>query len=193
MFLVQGKFWFYKVKVCSWEFIAGLAVLVGVVIVYEEIIRKILTKKYELYARLSIKTNLDFTQRRNFGLICFGGYFAGLAQGILGVGSGTFIMGVFMAINLHPRVAAATSSYQILFVGAAAFIEGFITNSILLQDALFLFLLTAIGGGIFTFVLYYIFKKFQDRKVNRFLVTVMFVLCLMSAVFVVPFLVQIGI
>jgi hypothetical protein len=32
-------------------------------------------------------------------------------------------MGVFMALNLDARVAAATSGYQILFVGAAAFIE----------------------------------------------------------------------
>lgn len=59
---------------------------------------------------------------RNFGLICLGGYCAGLVQGILGVGSGTFIMGTFMALNLHPKVAAATSGYQILFIGMATFI-----------------------------------------------------------------------
>lgn len=51
------------------------------------------------------------------------GFFAGLIQGILGVGSGTFIMGAFMVLDFDPRVAAATSSYQILFVGLAAFIE----------------------------------------------------------------------
>lgn len=127
------------------------------------------------------------------GLICFGGYCAGLAQGILGAGSGTFIMGVFMALNLHPRVAAATSSYQILFVGAASFIEQFIMNDITVDEGLFLFLLALIGGGIFTMILYQIFKKFEDRKVNRFLVSVMFSLSSLSAIFVIPFVVQMGI
>lgn len=155
--------------------------------------RRKLQKKCELYKKLNIKRNLDFSETRNFGLICFAGYFAGLTQGILGVGSGTFIMGVFMAINLDPRVAAATSSYQILFVGLAAFIEQFITNGITIKDALFLCSLTAVGGGLFTLLLYHLLKKFESRKVNIFLVYVMFGLCLISAIFVIPFLVQIGI
>jgi uncharacterized membrane protein YfcA len=69
-----------------------------------------------------VRRNVDFGSSRNFGWICFAGYFAGLAQGILGVGSGTFIMGTFMYLNIDPRVAAATSSYQILFIGLSAFI-----------------------------------------------------------------------
>lgn len=87
-----------------------------------EFIRRFLYRKYAIYYRLKVRRNLDFSETRNVGLICFGGYFAGLCQGILGLGSGTFIMGVFMALNLDARVAAATSGYQILFVGAAAFI-----------------------------------------------------------------------
>jgi uncharacterized membrane protein YfcA len=71
---------------------------------------------------LGIKSNIDLGVTKNFGLICLGGYFAGLVQGILGVGSGTFIMGVFVILDLHPQVAAATSGYQILFIGIAAFI-----------------------------------------------------------------------
>lgn len=65
---------------------------------------------------------MDFTDSRNFGMICFGGYFAGVSQGILGAGSGTFLMGTFMAVNLNPKVAAATSGYQILFIGLATFV-----------------------------------------------------------------------
>lgn len=62
-----------------------------------------------------------------------------------------------------------------------------------MKEALFLFLLTSIGGGLFTLFLYYLFKKFEGRKVNMFLVYVMFGLCLISALFVIPFLIQIGI
>ena len=63
-------------------------------------------------------------------MICLGGLGAGLIQGILGVGSGTFIMGVLLGYNLDPRVASATSGYQIFFIGAASFIETFINGSI---------------------------------------------------------------
>jgi uncharacterized membrane protein YfcA len=55
-------------------------------------------------------------------MVCIAGFFAGIFQGILGVGSGTFIMGMFVTLNLHPQVAAATSGYQILFIGFATFI-----------------------------------------------------------------------
>jgi uncharacterized membrane protein YfcA len=66
--------------------------------------------------------NIDLSISHNFGIVCFAGYFAGIFQGILGVGSGTFIMGVFVTLGLHPQVAAATSGYQILFIGLATFI-----------------------------------------------------------------------
>lgn len=127
---------------------------------------------------------------RNFGLICFGGYFAGIVQGILGVGSGTFIMGVFVALDLHPQVAAATSSYQILFIGVSAFVESFVTGHISLKDASFLFLITFVLGGLLTLLLYWILKKFKDNKRKKWMLTVMFILCAISALFMIPFLVQ---
>ena len=61
-------------------------------------------------------------------MICLGGLGAGLIQGILGVGSGTFTMAVFLGINLDPKVARATSSYQIFFIGAASFFITFING-----------------------------------------------------------------
>lgn len=127
---------------------------------------------------------------RNFGLICFGGYFAGIVQGILGVGSGTFIMGVFVTLDLHPQVAAATSSYQILFIGVSAFVESFVTGHISLKDASFLFLITFALGGLLTLLLYWILKKFKDNKRKKWMLTVMFILCAISALFMIPFLVQ---
>ena len=63
-------------------------------------------------------------------MIALGGFTAGMVQGILGVGSGTFIMGVLLSYNLDPRVASATSGYQIFFIGAASFIETFINGKI---------------------------------------------------------------
>lgn len=46
VFLVQGKFGFYHVGICDWQYILGLGLLVVVVILYEEIARRVLKKKY---------------------------------------------------------------------------------------------------------------------------------------------------
>lgn len=112
---------------------------------------------------------------------------AGLTQGILGVGSGTFIVGALITLGLHPQVVAATSGYQILFVGLSAFGEEFANGSILIQDATFLFLLTFIGGGIVTLLMYKTLKKYSDKKVKSFLVFSMFGLCFLNTVFMIPF------
>ncbi len=38
-----------------------------------------------------------------------------------------------MKLNFHPRVAAATSCYQILFIGLAASVEQFATHNITIE------------------------------------------------------------
>lgn len=122
--MVQGKFWFYHVEICSWQYFTGIGGLILIVIVYQEVfIRKYLLSRHKRYKQLRIKRNYDLSVGRNLRIIYTAGFFAGLIQGILGVGSGTFIMGVFMVLNFHPRVAAATSSFQILFIGLAAFTQ----------------------------------------------------------------------
>lgn len=55
-------------------------------------------------------------------MIALGGLSAGLVQGMFGVGSGTFTMAIFLSYNLDPRVASATSGYQIFFIGTGSFI-----------------------------------------------------------------------
>ena len=51
-------------------------------------------------------------------------------QGTLGVGSGTCIMAVLLAYKIDPRVASATSGYQIFFVGSASLVEELINGDI---------------------------------------------------------------
>jgi hypothetical protein len=55
---------------------------------------------------------------------------------------------------------------------------------------LFLFLVTFIGGGAVTLFLYWFLKRFEDRKVKKYLLIIMFILCAMSAVLVIPMMVQ---
>lgn len=51
-------------------------------------------------------------------------------QGICGVGSGTCIMAVLLALKIPPRVASASSGYQIFFIGSAALVEGLINGDL---------------------------------------------------------------
>ena len=123
-------------------------------------------------------------------MVALGGTSAGLVQGILGVGSGTFIMGVLLAYDLDPRVASATSGYQIFFIGAASFIETFINGKIELQDAGFLFGICAILGGVVTYGMYSFLKKRDEKLVNKLLVLVIFILCMISVIGVFPSTIQ---
>jgi hypothetical protein len=39
-------------------------------------------------------------------------------------------------------------------------------------------------------LLYWILKKFEDNQVKKYMLTIMFILCALSAMFIVPYLVQ---
>ena len=83
--------------------------------------RNKLRRQYKLYRKFGIKFDIDLCKKKVFLMISIGGLMAGLVQGILGVGSGTFIMLVLLSYNIDPRVASATSGYQIFFIGSASF------------------------------------------------------------------------
>ena len=68
-------------------------------------------------------------------------------------------MAVLLTYDLNPRVASATSGYQIFFIGTASFSETFINEKIELQDAGFLFGICAIFGGAVTYIFSYLLKK----------------------------------
>lgn len=140
---------------------------------------------------MKYQPNIELDNTIKFVMISLGGLCAGLVQGILGVGSGTFIMGVLLSFNLDTRVASATSGYQIFFIGAASFLETFINNAISLQDAAFLFGICSILGGIATFLMYRVFQGRDGRKVNKLLVFIILILCLISVIGVFPSTIQI--
>ncbi len=63
---------------------------------------------------------MDLSDQKLFWKLVLGAFGAGFVQGTLGVGSGTFLMTVLLAMKLNPRVAAATCGYEILFTGSSA-------------------------------------------------------------------------
>ena len=159
VFLAQGKFSFYEVKECSVGFGLGLFGLVALTVIYLYFVKNRLKRMYKLYKNFGIGFDVDLCKQKTFLMIALGGLSAGFIQGILGVGSGTFIMLVLLSYNIDPRSASATSGYQIFFIGAASFVEAFVTGSISLEDGLLLFLICSVLGGVVTYLFYAFLKR----------------------------------
>lgn len=115
---------------CSLNYSFGLVGLIALTFLYLYFMKKKLRRQYKLYRKFNIQFDLDLCKRKTFMMIALGGLSAGFVQGILGVCSGTFIMLVLLSYNIDPRVASATSGYQIFFIGGASFVEAFVTNEI---------------------------------------------------------------
>jgi uncharacterized membrane protein YfcA len=59
-------------------------------------------------------------ETKTFWKLALGGFSAGFIQGTLGMGAGTFLMVVLLGTDINSMSAAATSGYQILFIGSGA-------------------------------------------------------------------------
>lgn len=96
------------------------------------------------------------------------------------MGCGTFIMLVLLSFPMDPTSASATSGYQILFSGLSSLAEYFINGEVDLFTSGWFIGLCAVGGGIFTIILYRVLKLASPKTVSIFLYAVIMVLCLMS-------------
>lgn len=133
---------------------------------------------------------IDLGDGKTYWKLVIGALGAGFVQGTLGVGAGTFLMAVLLASPLHPRVAAATSGYQLLFTGSAALVQQFINNKITTQDAVFYFSWSAIGGGIVTYILYKFIKRADEKIVKKILLWIITMLCVSSLILILPVTIQ---
>lgn len=105
---------------CSLNFPLGLCTLFLIVLVYLFLVRKIINRVYAQYRRLQIDQEIYLDGQKEFFCIISGAFAAGTAQGILGMGSGTFIMMTLLSFPISSTVASATSGYQILFAGTGS-------------------------------------------------------------------------
>ncbi len=122
VFFVQGKIPYLEFNKCSIFYIFGLSLLTFVTGAYLFLVKRQMIPKFSQYQLIKFPTEVDISNQTVFFKIILGGFGAGLVQGTLGVGAGTFEMTVLLALNVDSRVAAATSGYQILFTGSAALI-----------------------------------------------------------------------
>lgn len=91
------------------------------------------------------------------------GITAGLVQGVLGLGAGSCIMAFLLMTPINTTSASATSAYQILFIGSAALVEGFINREVKIIDTVFFLGDCIILGGAVTLAINY-FLKTKNQK-----------------------------
>ena len=92
------------------------------------------------------------------------------------------IVGALIHSGIDPRVATATSGFQLFFIGASSLIQAY-ANGILTSNQIILFLvLTFIGGGTFTFFLY----RYLGTKENKHIVLVVGLISILSVIGTFP-------
>jgi len=119
-------------------------------------------------------------------LIVAAGLIAGLVQGVLGVGSGSCIMAFLLMTPINTQAASATSGYQVLFIGLAALVQGFINGDGNLVDTAFFVTLCIIFGGLVTLGINRFLRNKNQKNVSKILVFIIFILCMMSVVMIPP-------
>mgnify|MGYP006869343568 CR=1 FL=1 len=67
-----------------------------------------------------MKQEINLADGKEFRFIMLAGFLAGLAQGVLGVGSGSCMMSFLLTTSINATSASATTGYQVLFIGLAA-------------------------------------------------------------------------
>lgn len=86
---------------------------------------------------------------------------AGFMSGMIGVGAGLVIVPVLLLINVHPRVAAATSGMMYFFISSTSILTT-ILSKILPLEVIFWFVgLALIGVIVISNLIYWIVRKYS--------------------------------
>ena len=123
---------------------------------------------------------------KKFRFFLIAGILAGLVQGILGLGSGSCMMIFLLTTSINTASASATTGYQILFIGLAALIEGFINGTVIFEDTAFFIGLCVVLGGASTVGMAYFLQTRNQLTVSKIVVIIALFLSMVSVVMVVP-------
>jgi len=111
------------------------------------------------------------------------GLFAGLGAGMLGIGGGLVMNPVMLSLGVRPEVAAASSSFMILFTSSVAVIQFGTAGLLKLGYAIWLLVTAFLGSALGIFSLQRIMQRHQRSSV--LVVLLAFMLFLAAVVIVV--------
>jgi len=117
--------------------------------------------------------DIMWTRTNTFAMSVIG-FIAGLLAGLLGIGGGVIFSPVMLEFGVLPEVAAATSSFMILFTSLAAIIQFSILGRIITDYAIWF--------GIIGFLCSLLGQAFLTRLVKKYQKTSFIVFCISAII-----------
>lgn len=138
----------------------------------------------KFYRYIDYEYDVRLDSPSTFTTVACGGFVGGILQGILGVGAGDSIVTALLTVGVAPRVASATSGYQIFFAGMSSLIGALAYSEISWADAGWLFGICFVVGGLLTLGLYYLLRN--SPKAQKTLLAIIMGLCILCIVGIIP-------
>lgn len=144
----------------------------------------LIQRRLKYYKEIGYKYRVKLNKTDNFIIIVLGGFIGGFLQGIIGLGSGNTMVAAMLVVGVDATVTAATSGYQIFFIGMASLVEALAQKQISWVDAGFLFGISFVFGGLLTLLLYHLLK--DKKNVQKTLLIIIVALCVLCIVGIIP-------
>lgn len=151
---------------------------------YVSLVYHLIRRRLKYYKEIGYRYTVKIGDTNNFIIIVLGGFIGGFLQGIIGLGSGNTMVAAMLVVGVDASVTAATSGYQIFFVGMASLVQALAQHQISWWDAGFLFGISFIFGGLLTLLLYHFLK--DKKNVQKTLLIIIVALCVLCIVGIIP-------
>lgn len=96
-------------------------------------------------------------------ILCCGGTLAGFITGMIAAGCGHILILTMLNLHVNPKVASATSGYQVMFIGASSTIQAVVQGSLNWVPLVFFLLLSLIGSFILSILAYRLLETMEDK------------------------------
>lgn len=126
----------------------------------------------------TVDGDIEFTPLRFFGFMAVG-CFAGCCAGFLGIGSGMINVPYMLEVGMKPEVAAATSSFIIVFTALSTVVQYILIRAIPMKSALWFGSLGLISAIVGQFGVSALVAKYKKSSIISFM---LFALITVSAI-----------
>lgn len=82
---------------------------------------------------------------------------------MIAAGCGHILILFMLSLHVNPKVASATSGYQVMFIGASSTIQALVQGSLTWQPFLFFLLLSLIGSFLLSILAYRLLDRMEDK------------------------------
>jgi uncharacterized membrane protein YfcA len=161
----------YGIKLCSWQFalmtvaiilILGGGSAIGVLMQLRR------TRQLRQAGIAKVEGDVEWTVPKFVGFVAVG-CFAGTCAGFLGIGSGMINVPYMLEIGMQPEVAAATSSFIIVFTALSTVVQYFIIGAVPIKSGAWYGSIGLISAIVGQFAISAIVKKYKKSSIISFM------------------------